>query len=142
LIDHFNSNIERMLQDIIQSAQAYQEAWHFMRRHQLGRLVGFSFVYSFIVMVLSAWLIWKGMSFVVDWIFTFDWIAAVKSLFEQYKWLYTLTKWILYIISFVLFLSYFKYIYLALASPLFAYISEVTAEKILNKHYPFILSQF
>ena len=70
------------------------------------------------------------------------WVRQWHRLFEDAPWIITSFKIGINIATFFLFISFYKFVFLAVASPLYAYISEKGAEKYKGVTYPFVLSQF
>jgi CysZ protein len=127
--------------DIQLAAQSYLKAFHLMNKHKLWGLVIMSGLVYLFVISLGIYGVWSGMSTLSDWIFDF---GIVKKL-DGYKALHFLFKILtagIFIISFFVYFSLFKFVLLTIASPLYAYISEKTASILTGKEYEFNLQQF
>lgn len=128
--------------ELKQGIASYGEAYTLIRTHKLGGLLFVSCLLYLIIIGISAWLIWLGIDSAMDSIMNWSWVKRFTNWTSDYPWILTLTKIGIYLSSFFLFVSLYKYLFLALASPLYAYISERTAEVMHNTTYPFVLSQF
>jgi CysZ protein len=93
-------------------------------------------------MLISAYIIWLGMDFGIDLLLNIPFLSKISIWVKDYSWIVTATKIGFYLSTFFLFISFYKYLFLALASPLFAYISERTAEIITGESLSFNLLQF
>lgn len=71
-----------------------------------------------------------------------SWVKGWHSLFEDAPWIITTFKVGINIATFFLFISFYKFVFLAVASPLYAYISEKAAEKHRGVTHPFVIGQF
>jgi len=121
---------------------SYGEALTLIRQKKLGRLLFGSCVLYLLLILLSAWLLWLGMDAVADAVLNWSVLASLKSKLMRYPWIWKLSKFGLYLSSLFVFLSVYKYLFLALASPLYAYLSERTAEALQGISSPFRWSHF
>lgn len=78
----------------------------------------------------------------IDLILKIPLLSDITHWISKYPWIVTASKFAFYISSFFLFISLYKYLFLAIASPMYAYISERTAEIITGKTYSFNAIQF
>lgn len=121
---------------------SYSEAWTVIRQHRMGKLILYACLSYLVLILLSAWAIWLGLDTGIDILLQWESIGRISNWLKGYPWLLTLSKIGLYLSSFFVFLSLYKYLFLAIASPLYAYLSERTAEAISGKVYPFQLGPF
>lgn len=131
-----------ILQDVGIGIKAYTEALEFARKHRLWKLIVLCILCYMLVIGISGYLIWLSVGSGLDFLLNLKWIKGYVSFMDNYSWLKIITQVAFFISSLFLFLSIYKYIFLALASPLYAYISERTAEIINQKSYPFNLKNF
>lgn len=68
------------------------------------------------------------------------WLQTLQSTFLGF--LFTIAGIILWLILMLFYFSLFKYIWLIIGSPIFAYLSEKTESILEGKEYPFSISQF
>jgi CysZ protein len=131
-----------LLSDIHSSFGSYFEVVSFVRLHKVGRLLMLSILFYILAYLLSASLIYILIEYFLDQILSLDLVSNYLNWISQFKWILTITKIGIFLASAFFLLSIFKFVFLTLASPLFAYISERTANLVLGKEYPFSLSQF
>lgn len=131
-----------ILTEIKLGLNGYIEAIEFVRKNKLQRLLFISILLYLILVLCSAFIVWHGVEYAIDSILNTSSIKKWTSWIAEFSWILTLTKVIFYISSFTLFLSLYKYIFLAIASPLYAYISERTAEIITEQEFNFNIPQF
>lgn len=127
---------------IVQGLSAYPKAWRLIRKHKLQGLIALSILFYALFMGLTAWSWWH----INDWLWlqisTFEWVQRYFHWIKSFPWIGKIMQWLIYLSSLIILFSFFKYIFLALASPLYAYISERTAECLTGKAVPFQLRQF
>ncbi|MGB4844384.1 MAG: EI24 domain-containing protein [Ferruginibacter sp.] len=132
-----------MLKEIITSIQAYFHTHRFIIKHRLwkwilipGLIYSILFcagIYLFIVSSNSAIeliLLKTGIK---------EWLDKMESSWLNYLLIFG--QFILNLILLLFYFSLFKYIFLILGSPLFAYLSEKTESIIEGKDYPFSFKQ-
>lgn len=122
--------------------QCYGKALLFVKNNGMSRLMLLSCLCYLLIIAFSAWLIWQGIDSLVDRVFQWSILKSIVVWAKDFPWILALTKIGIYLSSFLLFISLYKYLFLVIASPLYAYISERTSESINNTHYPFVFSQF
>jgi CysZ protein len=129
-----------MLKEIIISLQAYYHAHRFITKHRLWKWIfipGLIYmllfcvgIYLFAVSSQSAIEFMLQKSGIEEWIKS-SWLSFLL-IFAQV---------ILYLILLLFYFSLFKYLFLIIGSPLFAYLSEKTESIIEGKDYPFSFKQ-
>ena len=129
-----------MLKEIIISIQAYAHTHRFIIRHKLwkwilipGLIYSLLFcvgIYLFAVSSHSAIEFMLQKSGIEEWIKN-SWL----------RFLLLFTQIILNLILLLFYFSLFKYLFLIIGSPLFAYLSEKTESIIEGKEYPFSFKQ-
>ncbi|MEZ5046753.1 MAG: EI24 domain-containing protein [Chitinophagaceae bacterium] len=118
----------------------YAKAFRFLKEHKLYKLLFLSFIFYFIIIAACAYFIWIGISSLTNSIYEISFLK--KYISNSTHWLADIIRILFYISSFFIFLSFYKFIFLALASPLFAYISEKTDELMHQKVFHFSKTQF
>jgi len=132
-----------MLKEIITSVQAYYHTHRFIIKHRLwkwilipGLIYSILFcagIYLFIVSSNSAielMLLKTGIR---------EWLDKMESSWLNYLLIFG--QFILNLILLLFYFSLFKYLFLIIGSPLFAYLSEKTESIIEGKEYPFNFKQ-
>lgn len=118
-----------MLKEIILAVQAYIEAHRFIKKHGLWKWIlipGFLYTVLFIV---SFYFFWTSANDAIAW--TLDeigvraWLDNFKD--SWYRFLFIVGQIFIHILLLLSYFSLFKYLYLIVASPVFAYLSEKTA---------------
>jgi CysZ protein len=97
-----------------------------------------------ILFVTGIYFFWQSAGFIIEFLLSKIGVKAWLQK-ENATWLSFLFIFGQLILQFVLLLfyfSWFKYLFLIIGSPLFAYLSEKTEAIILKKEYPFSLMQF
>lgn len=133
-----------MLEEIIKAIQSYYKAHRFIVKNKLWKWILLpGFIYS-ILFITGIYFFWHSAGFIIEFLFSKIGVRAWLQK-ENATWLSFIFIFGQLILQFVLLLfyfSWFKYLFLIIGSPLFAYLSEKTESIILNKEYPFSLSQF
>jgi CysZ protein len=131
-----------LLNNFGQALQHYKDAISLIQKEKLGGLFLLSCLLYLTITLISAYLMWLGLDQCLDYFLTLPFITTVTQWFENIPILLKLIKIGLYLSFFFVFISVYKYLFLALASPLYAYISERTAEIINQTTYKFNIGQF
>ncbi|MEO6548850.1 MAG: EI24 domain-containing protein [Ferruginibacter sp.] len=133
-----------MLKDIIVAIQSYYEAHQFIVKHRLWKWILIPGIIYSLLFSVGIYLFWISSGNAIDYLFS---ITGLK------KWMYTMEgSWlkflfifgqvILQLVLILFYFSLFKYLFLIIGSPLFAYLSEKTASIMNNKELPFSFEQF
>lgn len=132
-----------MLKEIITSFQAYYQTHRFIIKHRLWKWIlipGFIYavlfclgIYLFVVSSNSA------IEFMLQKSGVAEWMAKMQN--SWLSFLLIFGQIILNLVLLLFYFSLFKYLFLIIGSPLFAYLSEKTASIMEGKDYPFNLKQ-
>ncbi len=132
-----------MLKEIIISLQAYYHAHQFINKHRLwkwilipGIIYAFLFcigIYFFTVSSNSA------IDFMLQQMGMREWMDKMQN--SWLSFLLIFAQLILNLILLLFYFSLFKYLFLIIGSPLFAYLSEKTIAIIEGEEYPFNFKQ-
>lgn len=129
-----------MLKEIIISLQAYYHAHRFITKHRLWKWI---FIPGLIYMLLfcaGIYLFAVSSHSAIEFMLQKSGIEAwIKS--SWLSFLLIFAQFILYLILLLFYFSLFKYLFLIIGSPLFAYLSEKTESIIEGKDYPFSFKQ-
>ncbi|HMI78594.1 MAG TPA: EI24 domain-containing protein [Ferruginibacter sp.] len=132
-----------MLKEIITSIQAYIQTHRFIIKHRLWKWIFIpGFIYA-ILFCLGIYLFWISSSSAIEFMLV---KTGVKEWMEkmQNSWLSFLLifgQLILHLVLMLFYFSLFKYLFLIIGSPLFAYLSEKTESIIEGKDFPFSFKQ-
>ncbi len=132
-----------MLKEIIISVQSYIEAHRFIRKHKLWKWILIpGFIYA-LLFAVSMVLFGESASHFIQWVFTLThldaWIARHQG--GILNFIFAFATFILWLVLMLFYFSLFKYIWLVLGSPVFAYLSEKTESIIHQRDYPFTAKQ-
>jgi CysZ protein len=131
----------RILSEITRALSAYGQALTLIRQRGLARKVMLSALLYLVLVGMCSVLLWKGTGQLSTYILEWPLLDRLRGITDA-AWVQTLMRWAIFLSSFFLFVSVYKYLFLALASPLFAWLSESAAEALQGRTYPFSLGQF
>ncbi len=132
-----------MLKDIIIAIQSYYQAHQFIVKHRLWKWI---FIPGIIYALLFCGCIY------LFWISSGNAIDSLLSITGLKKWMYTMEgSWLKFLFIFgqvilqllllLFYFSLFKFLFLIIGSPLFAYLSEKTEAIMEEKDFPFSFAQ-
>lgn len=132
-----------MLKEIIISIQSYFKAHAFIRKHKLWKWIIIpGIIYAVLFFVSMYYFIHTANNF-NEWLTLKTglkaWLDKINS--GILGFLFTLAALALLVVEVMLYFSLFKYIWLIIGSPVFAYLSEKTDAILNNTDYPFSLPQ-
>ena len=132
-----------MLKEIVIAIQSYIEAHHFIVKHRLWKWIIIPGLFYAILFVVSMYLFGKTSTAVIDYLTHTTGLDSWLQKFQN-SWLgffFTFAGIILWLIQMMFYFSLFKYIFLIIGSPIFAYLSEKTEAIKEGKDFPFNFSQ-
>ena len=132
-----------MLKDIIIAIQSYYEAHQFIVKHRLWKWILIPGIIYCLLFGAGIYLFWISSGNAIDYLLS---ISGLK------KWMYTMEEsWlkflfifgqvILQLVLIMFYFSLFKFLFLIIGSPLFAYLSEKTEAIMEEKEFPFSFAQ-
>ncbi len=132
-----------MLKELVISIQAYFRAHEFIRRHNLWKWILVPGVIYALLFMTGMWLFWTSSGDFLDWLFRF---AGIKNWLDQMQnsllnYLFITGSIIFRLILLFFYFSLFKYLFLIVGAPVFAYLSEKTESIIEGNDYPVSISQ-
>lgn len=132
-----------MLKEIIISIQAYFEAHHFISRHRLWKWIIIPGLIYSILFIAGIYLFWISSNGAIEFILH---QTGVKNWLDRAhdSWLnffFIVGQIILQLVLLLFYFSLFKFLFLIIGSPVFAYLSEKTESIIENKEFPFSFRQ-
>lgn len=132
-----------MLKDIIIAIRAYGQAHTFIRKHRLWRWIIIPGIIYMLMFVVGMYLFANSAVDVIEWLTVKTgvqkWVESLSSSIAGF--LLTIAGIMLWLVLMLFYFSLFKYLWLILGSPIFAYLSEKTEAIIEGKDYPFNLKQ-
>ena len=133
-----------MLKEIIIAIQSYYKAHFFIRKHKLWKWIIIPGIIYTLLFVVSMYFFGLTANNFIEWLSVKtglrNWINKSNSGFIGF--LFAFAGIMLWLIQMLFYFSLFKYIWLIVGSPVFAYISEKTASIIENKEFDFEFKQF
>jgi CysZ protein len=132
-----------LLKEIIIAVQAYFKAHRFIKQHQLWKWIIIPGILYALLFVFSMGFFLHTTSGVIEWLNLRTglktWLDKMQSTWLGF--LFTLSSLGLLLLQMLFYFSFFKYFYLIVGSPVFAYLSEKT--EAINNHqdYPFSFRQ-
>jgi len=133
-----------LLKELIIAIQAYFKAHQFIVKNKLWKWILIPGIIYAALFCAGIYFFWHSSTLVIDYVFSKTGIKALM-IKEQDSWirfLFIFGQVILQLILLFFYFSWFKYLFLIIGSPVFAYISERTESIIHGKEYPFNLKQF
>ncbi len=133
-----------MLKEIIISIQSFADAHKFINRHKLWKWILVPGIIYCILFVIGIYLFGKTSMQATEYVLLKTGLKAwLESMQESWlNWLVIVGQFFIYIILFLFYFSLFKFLFLIIGSPLFAYLSERTESILEGKEFPFSFSQF
>ena len=132
-----------MLKEIIIAIQSYFEAHNFIRKHKLWKWILIPGIIYTILFLVGIYFFWISSDNAVSWlskkIGIETWLQREHS--EWLSFLFLMIGMMLRLILVLFYFSLFKFLFLIIGSPVFAYLSEKTASIIEGKEFPFSFSQ-
>lgn len=133
-----------MLKEIVIAVKAYGQAHLFIKRHKLWKWIIIPGIIYMILFCISMYIFANSANEAIEFLSAKtglrQWVAGLRSSVAGF--FFTLAGMILWLILMLFYFSLFKYIWLIVGSPIFAYLSEKTEAIIEGKVYPFSMKQF
>ncbi len=132
-----------MLKEIIIAIQAYFQAHRFIQKHKLWKWILIPGIIYATLFIIGMYFFSHTSSNFIEWMTHRTgldiWLNRMNSSFLGF--LFIMGSLLLWLILMLFYFSLFKYIFLIVGSPLFAYLSERTEAIIEGKDFPFSFSQ-
>ncbi|GAA4318985.1 EI24 domain-containing protein [Flaviaesturariibacter amylovorans] len=132
-----------MLKEIVIAIQSYFEAHAFIRKHRLGRWILLPGLLYLLLFVFGIYFFWQSSDGAVTWLShklgLEAWLQRERNGFLSF--LFMMAGLFLRLILLLFYFSLFKYFFLILGSPVFAYLSEKTEALLEGKDFPFSFRQ-
>ncbi|MEO8412566.1 MAG: EI24 domain-containing protein [Ginsengibacter sp.] len=133
-----------MLEEIIIAIRSYFKAHNFIVQHKLWKWILIPGIIYAILFVCGMYFFWKSSAHGIDYFFSKTGLKIWLQK-EQGSWLrfiFIFGQIILQIILMLVYFSWFKYLFLIICSPVFAWLSEKTEAILQQKPYPFRIKKF
>jgi CysZ protein len=133
-----------MLKEIIISIQSFFEAHRFINKHRLWKWIIVPGIIYTAMFVLGMWFFGKTSNSAIAFVLQKSGLKAWLD-YMQESWLNVLVivgQGIIMLVLFFFYFSLFRFIFLIVASPVFAYLSEKTESILEGKDFPFSFPQF
>ncbi len=128
-----------MLKEIIIAIQSYFEAHKFIRKHRLWKWIVIPGVIYSLLFIAGVYLFWHSSNDAVIYLSRQTgleaWLQKQRS--EWLSFLFLMIAVILRLIFLFFYFSLFKYLFLIIGSPIFAYLSEKIDSILEGKEFPF-----
>lgn len=132
-----------MLKEIIIAIQSYSLAHRFIKEHKLWKWILVPGLLYMILFAVGMYFFWQSSNDVVSWMSREAgleaWLQRQRS--EWLSFLFVMVGLIVRLLLVFVYFSYFKFLFLIIGSPVFAYLSEKTASIVEGKEYPFSFRQ-
>jgi CysZ protein len=132
-----------LLKEIIIAVQSFFEAHSFIRRHRLWKWILIPGIIYTVLFVVGMYFFWNSSDAAVTWISRRigleAWLQKERS--EWLSFLFVMAALVLRLVLVFFYFSLFKYVFLIIGSPVFAYLSEKTSSIIEGKDFPFSFGQ-
>ncbi len=132
-----------MLKEIIIAIQSYIEAHRFIIKHRLWKWILIPGIIYSLLFCVGIYLFWISSDMAIEHLLNITglgkWVIAMEG--GWLKFLFIFGQVILKLVLMLLYFSLFKYLFLIIGSPLFAYLSEKTEAIMEGKDFPFSFKQ-
>jgi CysZ protein len=132
-----------VLKEMIIGIQAYFQAHRFIQKHKLWKWILIPGIIYTTLFIIGMYFFSHTSSNFIEWMShktgLSDWLNRMNNGFLGF--LFIIGSLLLWLILMLFYFSLFKYIFLIVGSPLFAYLSERTEAIIEGKDFPFSLAQ-
>jgi CysZ protein len=132
-----------LLKEIIIAIQSYFDAHNFIRKHRLWKWILIPGIIYMLLFAVGIYYFWISTGNAVNWLSEqtglIPWLQKQRN--EFLSFLFVMIGIMLRLVLTFFYFSLFKYLFLIIGSPVFAYLSEKTASIIEEKEFPFSFSQ-
>lgn len=132
-----------MLKELVIAIQSYIKAHRFISKHRLWKWILIPGIVYALLFFTGMWLFWSSSTEAIAWLSTklgvIQWLKESDN--SLLNFLFIFSSIIFRLILMFFYFSLFKYIFLIVGSPVFAYLSEKTEAILEGKDFPFSPSQ-
>jgi CysZ protein len=122
-----------LLKEIIIAIQSYFEAHNFIRKHRLWKWIIIPGVLYTLLFIVGMYFFWQSSNDAVTWLSA---QIGLENWLQKQR-----NEWLLRIVLVFFYFSLFKYLFLIIGSPVFAYLSEKTESILEGKDFPLDMKQ-
>lgn len=128
-----------MLKDIVIAIESYFRAHRFISKHRLWKWILIPGLIYMLLFIVSMYFFGKSATAVIEYLTVAtglsDWLHKIES--GWLGFLFALGGVMVWLLLMLFYFSLFKYVWLILGSPIFAYLSEKTESILAEKEFPF-----
>jgi CysZ protein len=132
-----------LLKEIVIAIQSYSKAHFFISKHRLWKWIILPGLLYAVLFAVGMYFFWKSSNSAISYVSEFlgidKWLNRQQS--SVLSFLFILAGIVVRLILVFFYFSLFKYLFLIIGSPLFAYLSERTEAIIEGKDFPFSFKQ-
>ena len=132
-----------MLKEIIIAIQAYFQTHRFIIKHRLWKWIFIPGLIYALLFCVGIYFFWKSSNYAIDFMLlktgVKDWIQKMQN--GWLSWFIIFAQLMLHMVLMLFYFSLFKYLFLIIGSPLFAFLSEKTEAIMEGKDFPFSFTQ-
>ncbi|HWJ30566.1 MAG TPA: EI24 domain-containing protein, partial [Flavisolibacter sp.] len=132
-----------MLKEIVISIQSYFDAHNLIRKHRLWKWIIIPGIIYTILFIVGIYFFWISSNNAVTWLsrqmHLEAWLQKQRS--EWLSFFFVMIGLMLRLVLVFFYFSLFKYLFLIIGSPVFAYLSEKTSSIIEGREFPFSMKQ-
>ena len=132
-----------MLKEIVTAIQSYARAHRFIREHKLWKWIIVPGIFYTLMFIAGFYFFWVSSSQVVSafnhWLGIDRWVHSQRS--QILSFIFLMGEIMVRLIMMLFYFSLFKYLFLIIGSPVFAYLSEKTESIMEGKDFPFSFKQ-
>ncbi len=132
-----------MLKEIVTAIQAYFQTHRFIIKHRLWKWIIIPGLLYMLLFGAGIYFFWTSSNAAIEWMFTKTGVQGWMDRMND-SWLSFLLifgRIMVHLVFLMFYFSLFKYMFLIIGSPLFAYLSEKTEAIIEGKDFPFSFTQ-
>ncbi|HUQ65885.1 MAG TPA: EI24 domain-containing protein [Flavitalea sp.] len=133
-----------MLKEIVIAIESFFKAHRFIRKHRLWKWIIIPGFFYMLLFIFGMYVFWESSNAVVSYItgtLGIDkWVHRQDS--DLLSFLFLMGEMMVRLILIFFYFSLFKYLFLIIGSPVFAYLSERTESIIEGRDFPFSFVQF
>jgi CysZ protein len=132
-----------LLKELTIAIQSFFEAHRFIRENKLGKWIIVPGVVYTLLFIIGIYFFWHSSNDAISWVSRQagleGWLQKQRS--EWLSFLFVMISLVMRLILLLFYFSFFKYFFLIIGSPVFAYLSEKTAAILEGKDFPFSFKQ-
>jgi CysZ protein len=132
-----------LLKEIIIAIQSYAEAHRFIRRHNLWKWIVIPGIIYTLLFAAGIYYFWISSGNAIEWISQksglIPWLQKERNALLSF--LFIMIDLMLRFVMLLFYFSLFKFLFLIVGSPVFAYLSEKTSSIIEGRDFPFSFAQ-